>query len=77
MTEQEYREIETQYDECKTAILTWDQISISRVQREFRFGYNRAARLLETMAEFGHLVWSNRDGSFRRHRRSETEGSPL
>lgn len=66
MTEQEYRELEPIYDQAKAEIPTWPHISITRVQRKYTFGYNRAARLLENLAEYGVLTFNNLDGSYRR-----------
>jgi len=66
MTEQEYRELEPLYDQAKAEIPSWDSISITRVQRTYTFGYNRAARLLENLAEYGVLTWDKRTGQFRR-----------
>lgn len=34
-----------------------DTLSITRIQRTFRIGYNRAAWLLEHAAEDGHVRW--------------------
>lgn len=66
MTEQEYRELEPIYDQAKAEIPTWPHISITRVQRTYTFGYNRAARLLENLTEYGVLTFNNLDGSYRR-----------
>lgn len=65
MTEQEYRELEPLYDQLKAEVPTWDSISITRVQRTYRFGYNRAARLLENLAEYGVLTYNKHTGQYR------------
>jgi DNA segregation ATPase FtsK/SpoIIIE-like protein len=64
MTEQQYSELEPLYEMAKTDIPSWDVISINSVQRRYQLGYNRAARLLETLAEHGHLRWDKRTGAF-------------
>ena len=66
MTEQEYRELEPMYDKAKAEVPRWDFISISRVQREYMWGYNRAARLLENLAEYGVLQRNNQTGAYSR-----------
>jgi DNA segregation ATPase FtsK/SpoIIIE-like protein len=73
VTEQEYRELEPLWDQLKAEVPLWDSISITRVQRTYRFGYNRAARLLESLAEYGVLSWNKRTGQF--SRASTVEGS--
>ena len=41
------------YDEAVAIVLKHKRASISLVQRHLRIGYNRAARLLETMEQSG------------------------
>lgn len=65
MTEQEYRELEPLYDQAKKEVPLMDVISISRVQRVYFWGYNRAARLLEQLALAGVLLYDNRTGKYR------------
>lgn len=64
MIEQEYRELEPLYDRAKAEIPTWDSISITRVQRTYMWGYNRAARLLESLAEYGVLDYDRMTGKY-------------
>lgn len=66
MTDDEYMKIELMYPKLLATVPTWQDISISKVQREFRFGYNRAATLLETLAENGHIRWDKITGKFSR-----------
>jgi DNA segregation ATPase FtsK/SpoIIIE-like protein len=66
VTEEEYAELEPLYHEYKVAIPAWPEISVSKVQRDYRFGYNRACRLLETLAEHGHLHWDPKTGKYSR-----------
>lgn len=66
MTEAEYSEIEPHYEDAKTLVPTWEVITTQAVQRHFMWGYNRACRLLETLAEHGHLSWDNKTGKYSR-----------
>lgn len=66
MTEEEYAALEPLYHQYKQAIPMMPTISVSAVQRAYRFGYNRAARLLETLAEHGHLHWDRITGNYSR-----------
>lgn len=66
MDENTYRELEPLYEMAKADIPTWDTISLSAVQRKYQLGYNRAARLLEHLAEFGVLTYNKMNGSYRR-----------
>ena len=49
------------YQEVVTFIKTIDEISISLLQRRFRIGYNRSARIIEALEVEGHVLPS--DGS--------------
>lgn len=49
------------YQEVITFIRTIDEISISLLQRRFRIGYNRSARIIEMLETEGHILPS--DGS--------------
>jgi DNA segregation ATPase FtsK/SpoIIIE-like protein len=67
VTEDEYRELDPSYDSVRTTVSVWKgDITVSRVQREFRFGYNRAWRMLEVLAENGHLHWDRITGKYSR-----------
>ncbi len=51
------------YDEAVEFVLDSRRASISAVQRKLRVGYNRAARLIETMEEAGVVSSMNSNGS--------------
>ena len=51
------------YDEAVAFVLQSRRASISSVQRQFRIGYNRAARLVEQMEKAGVLSAMSRNGS--------------
>ena len=51
------------YDEAVAFVLESRRASISAVQRKLRIGYNRAARLIETMEEAGVVTPMNSNGS--------------
>ncbi|MFL9925505.1 DNA translocase FtsK 4TM domain-containing protein [Herbaspirillum lusitanum] len=51
------------YDEAVAFVLRSRRASISSVQRQFRIGYNRAARLVEQMETAGVLSAMSRNGS--------------
>ena len=51
------------YDEAVAFVLDSRKASISAVQRKMRIGYNRAARLIETMEEAGVISAMNSNGS--------------
>lgn len=56
-------ESEPLYDEAVAFVLETRRASISAVQRKFRIGYNRAARLIETMEQAGLVTPMNSNGS--------------
>ena len=56
-------EAEPLYDEAVAFVLETRRASISAVQRKFRIGYNRAARLIETMEHAGLVTSMNSNGS--------------
>jgi DNA segregation ATPase FtsK/SpoIIIE-like protein len=60
----EYREIEPLYDELLKVLPSWEIMTVKKLQREYRLGYNRAARLLERLSQEGHLHWHQRTGDF-------------
>ncbi len=51
------------YDEAVAFVLESRRASISAVQRKLRIGYNRAARLIETMEAAGVVSAMNTNGS--------------
>ncbi len=51
------------YNEAVEFVIETRRASISSVQRKFRIGYNRAARLIETMEENGIVSPMNSNGS--------------
>ena len=51
------------YDEAVAFVVESRRPSISAVQRKLRIGYNRAARLIETMEENGVVSAMNSNGS--------------
>ncbi|MEM6709741.1 MAG: DNA translocase FtsK 4TM domain-containing protein [Pseudomonadota bacterium] len=54
---------DTLYDEAVAFVLESRRASISAVQRKLRIGYNRAARLIETMEAQGVVSTMNTNGS--------------
>ncbi|MBN2267318.1 MAG: DNA translocase FtsK 4TM domain-containing protein [Candidatus Babeliaceae bacterium] len=57
------------YDEVVAFVQTVDEVSISLVQRRFRIGFNRSARLIEMLTERGILL-TDRRGRYRKVARS-------
>jgi len=51
------------FNEAVQFVLTSRKASISGVQREFRIGYNRAARIIEQMEELGVVSQPNANGN--------------
>lgn len=51
------------YDQAVEAVLSTNRPSISLVQRKLRIGYNRAARLIETMEQAGIVSPADENGS--------------
>ena len=51
--EQEEEELDEKYDQAVELVVKTGQASISMVQRKLRVGYNRAARMIETMEREG------------------------
>ena len=51
------------YDEAVNFVIESRRASISAVQRKLRIGYNRAARLIETMEEAGLVSEMSSNGS--------------
>lgn len=74
MNEQEYGELEPLYAQAKTEVPALPHINVTRVQRLYTIGYNRAARLLERLAEHGHLKYDNGTGQYSRVPTGEQHG---
>ena len=51
------------YDQAVAFVLETRRASISAVQRKFRIGYNRAARLIEAMEDAGLVSEMNSNGN--------------
>ena len=51
------------YNEAVEFVIESRRASISSIQRKFRIGYNRAARLIETMEENEIVTPMNSNGS--------------
>jgi DNA segregation ATPase FtsK/SpoIIIE-like protein len=66
MTEDEFRELEPMYEQAKKEVPLMPSITISAVQRRYRFGYNRAAHLLERLAQYGVLDYEFKTGRYTR-----------
>lgn len=63
---EEFKELEPLYSQAAEFAKSEPTISISKMQRKFMIGYNRAARLCERLAVDGVLVFNNTTGAFRR-----------
>lgn len=66
MSRQDYGDVEPMYEQAKREIPYMDSITLTAVQRQYRFGYNRAARLLEQLAKDGLLDRNPITGAYRR-----------
>jgi DNA segregation ATPase FtsK/SpoIIIE-like protein len=64
LTEAEFRELEPLYDQARREIPALPSISITAVQRLYRLGYNRAARLREALAQYGVVDYDQMTGAF-------------
>lgn len=64
MNLEEYRELEPLYDQAKEFVSTLRTMSVSRMQRQFTLGYNRASRLCERLQEEGVLTHDNVNGGW-------------
>ena len=56
-------ELDTLYDEAILFVTTSRRVSISSVQRKFRIGYNRAARIVEQMEQQGVVSTQGHNGA--------------
>lgn len=67
MNEQEYSELEPLYQQAKIEVPhRLSNITTLGVQRLYMIGYNRASRLLERLAEHGHLSYDQFTGKYSR-----------
>ena len=53
------------YDEAVRFVIEKQRVSISSIQRRFRIGYNRAARIVECMEEAGITTAPDESGNRR------------
>jgi len=60
---EEGTELDTLYDEAVLFVTTGRRVSISSVQRKFRIGYNRAARIVEDMENQGVVSSPGHNGA--------------
>lgn len=66
MNSEEFKEMEPLYDSMVVVATAEQTISITRLQRSFMIGYNRAARMLEHLVEVGILNQNKSTGAFSR-----------
>ena len=59
MSQEEFDEF---YDEAVHEVTASNRVSISSIQRKFRIGYNRAARIVELMEQQGIVSPPNAQG---------------
>lgn len=57
------QELDALYDEVVASVLESRKVSVSSVQRRFRIGYNRAARLVEQMEQSGVVTPAGHNGN--------------
>jgi S-DNA-T family DNA segregation ATPase FtsK/SpoIIIE len=62
-TESDDGEADALFDEAIAFVTETRKVSISSVQRKLRIGYNRAARLVETMETAGVVSTPGHNGS--------------
>lgn len=55
-------DLDEKYDEAVSYVIEAGEASISKIQRKFKIGYNRAARIVEKMEEEGLLAHSDGTG---------------
>lgn len=66
MNKREYLEMEPLYPQAVEFTKVNSTMSITRLQRNFRIGYNRAQRLIEQLCADGYLKRNNITGAYRR-----------
>ncbi len=57
------QEVDAFYDEAVAFVTETRRASVSSVQRKFRIGYNRAARLVEQMEQSGVVTPAGHNGN--------------
>ena len=58
----EMEDLDEKYDDAVTFAIEAGEASISKIQRRFKIGYNRAARIVEKMEEEGLIAPSDGTG---------------
>lgn len=66
MNDDELKELEPLYPQAVEFAKGEAGMSISKMQRKFQIGYNRAARLCERLATEGVLSFNNMTGAYSR-----------
>ncbi len=61
-SEEMMEDLDEKYDEAVSYVIEAGEASISKIQRKFKIGYNRAARIVEKMEEEGLLAHSDGTG---------------
>ncbi|MBM2839191.1 MAG: cell division protein FtsK [Deltaproteobacteria bacterium] len=61
-SEGKMEDLDEKYDEAVSYVIEAGEASISKIQRKFKIGYNRAARIVEKMEEEGLLAHSDGTG---------------
>ena len=61
-SEEKMEDLDEKYDEAVSYVIEAGEASISKIQRKFKIGYNRAARIVEKMEEEGLLAHSDGTG---------------
>jgi DNA segregation ATPase FtsK/SpoIIIE-like protein len=70
MFDDDLKELEPLYPQAIEFAKAHESMSISKLQRQFQIGYNRAARMIERLAADKHLIFNNMTGAYRRPPRS-------
>jgi DNA segregation ATPase FtsK/SpoIIIE-like protein len=66
MNLQEFKDLEPLHAQAVEFASAEPSMCVSKMQRQFRIGYNRAARLCERLAEDGVLVFNRTTFSWKR-----------
>lgn len=75
MTLDEYMAMEPLYVQAVEFAKSEPTMGISKMQRKFMIGYNRAARLCERLADEGVLTFNNTTGAWTRARSTSDRGN--